>query len=77
MIRSPSGPGTHRPAATVCGSGHGSAESLSAANAFTMGAQPVDCTVNMRGRGPSTQPAAASSAKAFHMPMRPVPPPVG
>ena len=42
-----------------------------------MGAQPVDCTATMRGRLSPSQPIAPSSAKAFHMPIRPVPPPVG
>ncbi len=42
-----------------------------------MGAQPVDWTVTMRGRFGPIQPSFSISSKAFHMPTRPVPPPVG
>ena len=45
--------------------------------ALTMGAQPLACTATMRGNFCPTKPMACSSAKAFHMPIRPVPPPVG
>src|ERR1041384_5241746 len=77
MSRSPSGPGTRRPLAMVQGSGHGSQWSAPDSNAFTTGAQPWAWTVNILGNLPSTHPAAPSSWKAFHIPMRPVPPPVG
>jgi hypothetical protein len=43
-----------------------------------MGAHPEACTATMRGRlAGSIQPSAASSWKAFHIPISPVPPPVG
>ena len=48
------------------------------AKALTMGAQPSACTAYMRGPlGPDEAHLPRSSSKAFHMPMRPVPPPVG
>ena len=55
------------------------ANSSPASKALTMGAQPVACTATIFGSLVSGEmrPMALSSAKAFHMPMSPVPPPVG
>ena len=38
---------------------------------------PAACTATMRGSLPVIQPIACNSANAFHMPISPVPPPVG
>jgi hypothetical protein len=43
---------------------------------LAFGMQPVACTAIMRGLR-RMKPIASSSAKAFHMPISPVPPPVG
>ena len=51
--------------------------STPSSKARTMGAQPVACTATMRGRLGPMKPIASSSANAFHMPISPVPPPVG
>ena len=48
-----------------------------ASNARTIGAQPSACTATIRGRLRADQPTASNSSNAFHMPIRPVPPPVG
>ena len=48
-----------------------------ASNARTIGAQPAAWTAIMRGRLAPISPTASSSSKAFHMPISPVPPPVG
>src|SRR5258706_14255614 len=48
-----------------------------AANACTIGAQPSAWTVTIRGRRLSIQPICSISSKAFHIPISPVPPPVG
>ena len=77
MRKSPTAAGTRIPAATVCAPSHRGACSSPASNARTIGAQPSAWTATMRGRGPSSQPTALSSANAFHIPMSPVPPPVG
>ena len=61
----------------VCAFSQRGACSTPASNARTIGAQPDACTATMRGRLGPMNPIASSSAKAFHMPMRPVPPPVG
>ena len=50
---------------------------LPSSQAFTIGAQPADCTVIIFGRSGPIQPRASISSKAFHMPIRPTPPPVG
>ena len=42
-----------------------------------MGAQPVLCTLTMRGRAAPISPICSISSNAFHIPTRPVPPPVG
>ena len=39
--------------------------------------QPVVCTAIIFGRRPEIQPSASNSSKAFHIPIRPTPPPVG
>src|SRR2546422_1609198 len=75
--RSPSGAGTRSPAAIVWGFGHGAQDSAPASNPFTTGAHPAAWTLYSRGGVPSSQPARTSSWNAFHMPIRPVPPPVG
>jgi len=70
--------GTRRPSAMVCAFSHITDFSAPAPNARTIGAQPAACTVTMCGRRTgSIQPIADISAKAFHMPTMPVPPPVG
>src|SRR5260221_1846726 len=79
MSRSPSGPGTRNPLACVSGFSHGVARSACASNARTMGAQPLACATIMRGKATSggSHPPSRISAKTFHIPMSPVPPPVG
>src|SRR5678816_2792316 len=74
---SPTAAGTRRPSATVLAPSHGVAVLTPLSNARTMGAQPVDCTLTMRGRRLSIQPMVCISSNAFHMPTSPVPPPVG
>ena len=49
MRKSPTAAGTRMPLAIVR-AGQGSANSLPPSNALTIGAQPSDCTVTMRGR---------------------------
>ena len=65
------------PGATVAASCHGSARSSPLLQARTIGAQPSDCTTYIRGRSLPISPIACSSPNAFHIPIRPVPPPVG
>src|ERR1700733_10208899 len=78
MIESPYGFGTRRPDANVAALGHISLTFAPASKALTIGAQPADCTAIIFGRFPGrTQPNSSSSAKAFHMPINPTPPPVG
>src|SRR5712692_4016566 len=45
--------------------------------ARTIGAQPSACTAYMRGRAEPMSPRVSSSSNAFHIPISPVPPPVG
>ena len=61
----------------MTGSAHASAVSCPDSKARTIGAQPAACTEIRRGRAAPIQPSASISSNAFHMPMRPVPPPVG
>ena len=75
--KSPIACGTRMPEAMVCAFSQRGACSSPASKAFTIGAQPAACTATMRGRLLPMKPIASSSAKAFHMPIRPVPPPVG
>ena len=75
--KSPSALGTRSPEATVWAFRHISEASVPSSNAFGMGAQPSDCTETIRGRSGPIQPSCSISSNAFHMPMRPVPPPVG
>ena len=56
---------------------HIGASSLPSEKALTIGAQPSACTAYILGRRGGTKPICSSSSNAFHMPMRPVPPPVG
>ena len=78
IMKSPTAAGTRSPLAAVAAFGKGSANRSPAAQAVLIGAHPSDWHDIMRGRRSSaSQPISASSAKAFHMPMRPVPPPVG
>ena len=77
MRKSPSALGTRRPCAWVVAFSQKGASSRPSWNAFTIGAQPSACTAYIRGRFAPTKPIASISAKAFHIPTRPVPPPVG
>src|SRR5262249_23892436 len=77
MRKSPIAAGTRMPAAMVCAFSHGVAVSAPESKARTIGAQPSDCTAMRWGKGPSSQRSSESSCQAFHMPMSPVPPPVG
>ncbi len=77
MSRSPRLAGTRSPEAIVDGSRHGSAVSLPDSKARTIGAQPAACTTTIRGLAAPIQPSVSISSNAFHMPMSPVPPPVG
>ena len=75
--KSPTACGTLMPAAKVWAFGQRGACSTPSSHALTIGAQPDAWTTTMRGRFLPIQPIASISAKAFHMPMIPVPPPVG
>ena len=46
-------------------------------DALTTGAHPVICTETILGLPPPIHPRRSISPNAFHMPMRPTPPPVG
>jgi hypothetical protein len=61
----------------VCAFSQGAAFSVPSSKARTMGAHPLACTDTIFGRLLPIQPIASSSSKAFHMPTKPVPPPVG
>ena len=50
---------------------------LPSANAFGIGAHPSAWTANIFVRALPIQPISSISSKAFHMPIKPVPPPVG
>ena len=50
-MKSPTAAGTRMPLAMVAAWGNGSAKRDPASNAFAIGAQPVDCTLTMRGMG--------------------------
>ena len=70
--------GTRRPSATVCAFSQVPAASAPLLKARMIGAQPSVWTDTILGRRPEvSQPIASISANAFHMPIRPVPPPVG
>ena len=78
IMKSPTATGTRSPLATVWAFSKGGACFSPASNARTIGAQPSLWQAIMRGRLPlGSQPMASSSANAFHMPINPVPPPVG
>ena len=78
MRKSPIAFGTRMPIAIVCASSQRAAWRVPSSQARTIGAQPLACTAYMRGRLPGgIKPIASSSANAFHMPINPVPPPVG
>src|SRR2546425_6790271 len=51
---------------SVLGSGHGSHRSAPDSNACTTGAQPLACTVYIRGSGPRSQPLWRSSRSEEH-----------
>lgn len=68
------GLGTRSPYAVVVGTGQGWVHCLSFRKPSTTGAQPSDCTDTSRGRPGPIQPMVSISSKAFHIPMRPVPP---
>ena len=57
--------------------GHISAAGLPSSQALTMGAHPEACTLIIFGRSGPMKPSCSISSKAFHMPSRPTPPPVG
>ncbi len=42
-----------------------------------MGAQPLACTTIIFGRSGPIQPSCSISSNAFHIPIKPTPPPVG
>ncbi|KJR61590.1 hypothetical protein VY88_29635 [Azospirillum thiophilum] len=75
--KSPTACGTRMPDAMVCASSQRGACSSPCSQARTIDAQPAACTATMHVRLEPMKPMASSSAKAFHMPIRPVPPPVG
>src|SRR5438552_3701077 len=85
--KSPIAFGTRKPDATVCAFGNSAANFSPASKARTIGAQPLAWTENIRGRllfatanpsfGGSIQPSFSISSNAFHIPISPVPPPVG
>src|SRR5262249_54481451 len=75
--KSPTACGTRIPDAMVCASSHRGACSVPFSKARPIGAQPAACTATIRGRFAPTKPIASNSAKAFHIPISPVPPPVG
>ena len=67
--------------AQAAGAGGGALPALGAALAALEGAHDRRAALGLhgdiRGRSGPIQPSASSSSKAFHMPIRPVPPPVG
>ena len=75
--KSPSALGTLSPAASVEAFWKYSLSSLPSSYALTMGAQPSAWTLIILGRSLPIQPSSSSASKTFHMPMMPVPPPVG
>ena len=78
IMKSPTAAGTRRPLATVWALGNNSAKRSPFSKARTMGAQPSLWQLMSRGiLSFRSQPSSRSSLNAFHMPMRPVPPPVG
>ena len=79
IMKSPTAAGTRRPLAIVWAFGNGSANRAPAANARTIGAHPSLWHADQAAAGvPScSQPSSRNSANAFHMPISPVPPPVG
>jgi hypothetical protein len=79
MMKSPMALGTRRPEAMVWALRCSAANFSPVSNARTIGWQPSACTVYIRGRfvPGAMRPSFSISSKAFHMPMRPVPPPVG
>ena len=77
MMKSPMALGTRRPEARVWAPRCSAAAFSPARKARTIGWQPEACTLNIRGRFGPIQPMRSISSKAFHMPTRPVPPPVG
>ena len=77
-MKSPTAAGTRMPLATVAAFSNGVANRSPASNARTIGAHPSLCTATIRGSlSDASQPNSSSSANAFHMPISPVPPPVG
>ncbi len=78
IMKSPTAAGTRMPLAMVAAFSNFLAKRSFFLNASAMGAQPVLWQEIMRGfLDDLSQPSASSSAKAFHMPIKPVPPPVG
>ena len=69
--------GTRKPEAMVDGFGCSPANRSPAAKAVTIGQQPAACTATILGRFEEIHPSCSISLKAFHMPINPVPPPVG
>ena len=78
IMKSPTATGTRTPLAIVVAFSNFGAKRSPFANAVAMGAQPSLWQEIMRGlRDDLSQPSCSNSANAFHMPIKPVPPPVG
>ena len=75
--KSPTATGTLSPYALVFGSLKYSAVFLPVSNARIMGAHPSDCIEIILGLLLFIQPRDSISLNAFHIPIIPVPPPVG
>ena len=79
IMKSPTAAGTRSPLATVWAFGNSSANRSPRSNARTIGRTPSALAAH-QPRHPVadfSQPSSFSSWNAFHMPIRPVPPPVG
>jgi hypothetical protein len=78
IMKSPTAAGTRMPLAIVAAFSTFCANRSPFAYAFAIGAHPSLWHEIIRGFfGDFNQPKASSSANAFHMPIKPVPPPVG
>ena len=79
IMKSPTAAGTRMPLAIVCALGERLGEALAALE----GPHDRRAAVGLHGDHPrpacrsASQPSSASSSNAFHMPISPVPPPVG
>ena len=79
IMKSPTAAGTRRPLAMVWALANGSAKRCPASKARDDRGAAVALAADQprQLRRPSSQPSSRSSANAFHMPISPVPPPVG